>query len=89
MKIDDDQLHNWLYAATKGGGITVVELMGEFKDMRAGGVPLPALPVDGITCQQALERLEAAGRVVRDGFRWRWAQGKPAKAKVTQGALFG
>jgi hypothetical protein len=85
MKLDS--LHLWLLGATRYDPVTVVELMQELQELRRGPQPetWDDLPKDGISMQQALEKLEAEGRAVRDGTFWRWAEGRK---EAKQASLF-
>lgn len=84
-------LHDWLYGACRcGDAVTVLDLMAELTELRRGPQPETwnDLPQDGITMQQALERLEAEGKATREGSYWRWAPGKAKAAAETQRGLF-
>lgn len=49
-----EDLHEWLFGATKNGPVTVREMMHELSLCRNGGHSLSTLPMDGMPMQQAM-----------------------------------
>lgn len=75
-----DSLHRWLFDLCKNGEtVTVTGLMAELAELRQANQAgnYGDLPADGISMQQALERLLVAGKATRDGNQWRYAEPKP------------
>ena len=75
-----DAIHSWLESACtrERGPVTVRGMMKELEGLRKGPKPesYSDLPFDGISMQQALERLEQAGKAKREpgGSLWMWAE---------------
>lgn len=79
-----DDLHSWLYSCRRMGPLTVLDLMQEITELRAAGVPLPLLPKDGISLQEALVKLAREGRAEFTGGGWLWRE----TARERDGRLF-
>ena len=89
-----EPLHAWLKGCCEAerGPVTVIGMMEELTGLRRGTEPerYSDLPGDGISMQQQLEKLEAAGMAKRNGSWWMWMEKADvvAKVKETQSQLF-